>query len=748
MIRINGWNKPIITFGIAALAILLIISIAGAAQPKKTEFINGYEVASGEVLVKFKVADQKGIDQVVIEEDVDEKENVGSTHVMRFHSRSKNVDKLIKGFSKRPDVLYAEPNYILRTTATPIDTYFNLLWGMKNTGQNILGVTGTSGADISATSAWDITTGNKNNVVAVIDTGIDYNHPDLAANIWSAPTNFTVTIGGISITCLAGTHGFNAISHTCDPMDDHGHGTHVSGTIGAVGNNGIGVVGVNWNASIMGAKFLDNTGSGYLSDAIEAIQFVNQVKLGGNANVRVLSNSWGGGGYSLALLDEINSANENNMLFVAAAGNDGSDNDGTLSYPSGYESSNVVAVAATDNKDNLASFSNYGLTTVDLGAPGVNVASTSQGSYYWMSGTSMATPHVSGAAALILSKCDLNTAQLKDIILKNVDPIPSLFGKTVTGGRLNVYKAILACSTPPAPDFSLSATPTQTVVQGASTSYAVSITGSGGFNGSVTLNTSGLPTGAIASFSTNPATASSTMTVTTSTTTPTGSYTLTIKGISGALTHTTTVALKITGIPDFSLSASPSSLSIVQGASKNSTITVGAQYGFTGIVDLTVSGITNATVSISPSSVTNSGNSTLTVNSQTAAPGNYLLTVKGTNGTQIHTTTVTVTITSPSVSDFSLSASPTSRTVYRGSSTSYNVAITRSGFTRSVSLSVSGLPSGATGSFSPTTTTGTSSKLSIKTTRSSTPTGVYLLTIKGTSGSLIKTTNVTLTVTR
>jgi len=652
MIRVNGWNKFIISFGIAALAIILIISNAGAAHPGGTEIHNGKEVVAGEVLVKFKVVDQNVIDQVEIEEDVDEKESVGSTHVMRFHSKSKNVDKLIKDLSKRADVLYAEPNYIVHATATPADTYFGLLWGMKNTGQTILSVTGTPGADISATSAWDISTGSNSIVTAVIDTGVDYNHPDLHANIWSAPSDFTVTIGGRPITCSAGTHGFNAIRNTCDPLDDNDHGTHVSGTIGAVGNNGIGVVGVNWNTKIMGSKFLDASGSGTLSNAINAIEFAIQAKtiFGDQANVRVLSNSWGGGGFSMALLDEINSANANNMLFVAAAGNSGSNNDVISSYPSNYDAPNVVAVAATDNKDRLASFSNYGLTTVDLGAPGVSVASTIRnGNYAYMSGTSMAAPHVSGAAALILSMCNLNTAQLKANILDNVDHISSLAGKTVTGGRLNVNTAIRACSTPP--------------------------------------------------------------------------------------------------VPDFSLSASPGSLSIVQGESVTSTITVGALYGFTGTVNLEVSGIPNADVSLSPTSVTTSGTITLTVNSRTAAPGSYTLTINGTSGSQIHTTTITVTVTDPSLSDFSISASPTSKTVRRGSSASYDVAITRSGFTGSVTFSVTGLPTGAKDSFSPNPTSGSSSKLTIKTNSRRTPPGTYPLTITGTGGGISHTIGVTLVVT-
>jgi serine protease len=552
MIRINRWNNLTITFGIAALAIILIINSAGAAQPTATEILNGNEVVAGEVLVKFKVVDQKGIDQAEIEEDVDEKEYVGSTHVMRFHSRSKKVDKLIKDFSNRPDVLFVEPNYILRTTATPTDPSFGFLWGMQNTGQNILGVTGTSGSDISATSAWDITTGSKSIVIAVIDTGVDYTHPDLAANIWSAPSDFTVTIGGITITCLAGTHGFNAISNTCDPMDNNNHGSHVSGTIGAVGNNGIGVVGVNWNTSIMGSKFLDASGSGTLANAINAMEFVIQTRnffggATGSANVRVLSNSWAGGSYSQALLDEINSANANNMLFVAAASNSASNNDRNPSYPSSYNAPNLVAVAATDNNDKLASFSNYGLTSVDLGAPGVSVYSTIKGgSYDYFSGTSMATPHVSGAAALILSRCDLNTAELKANILNNVDSVSSLVGKTVTGGRLNVYNTIRACSTPPVFDFSISASPTsRTVSRGSSTYYNVAITRSG--TGSVSFSVSGLPSGATGSFSPTTTTGtSSRLTIkTTRSSTPKGVYLLTIKGTSGSLSHTTQVTLTV-----------------------------------------------------------------------------------------------------------------------------------------------------------------------------------------------------------
>ena len=182
--------------------------------------------------------------------------------------------------------------------------------------------------------------------------------------MWSAPADFTVTIGDLTITCAAGTHGFNAITNLCDPMDDNNHGTHVSGTIGAVGNNSLGVVGVNWTASIMGAKFLNAGGSGTTAGAINAIEFVVQAKEAfadtGAANVRVLSNSWGGGGFSQALLDEINRANDSGMLFVAAAGNNGRNNDVFPFYPANYDAPNMIAVAATDNQDARASFSKIG----------------------------------------------------------------------------------------------------------------------------------------------------------------------------------------------------------------------------------------------------------------------------------------------------------------------------------------------------------------------------------------------------
>ena len=432
----------------------LVVTLTGHAQNIPTEFYNGQEAVANEVLVKFSAVSLISLIQAESVENVDRAQGIGGTGVLRFHSASKNVATLIGELSARPDVQYVEPNYIVRPVTVPNDPYFSELWGLHNTGQTILGQPGKPGADIGAVSAWDISTGSRANVAAVIDTGVDYTHPDLAANIWSAPRTFVVNIGGLPIICLAGSHGFNAITNVCDPLDDDNHGTHVSGTIGAVGNNGVGVVGVNWTASIMGVKFEIAAGYGLTSDAINAIEFTIQAKAAfaatGEANVRVLSNSWGGSSFSQALLDEINRADANDMLFVAAAGNQSSNNDVSPFYPASYKAPNIVAVAATDNTDALASFSDFGATSVHLGAPGVNVLSLGfGGNYGHSSGTSMATPHVSGSALLILSACSLNTAALKAVVLNNVDPVPSLTGITITGGRLNVNKAIRACSGAP-----------------------------------------------------------------------------------------------------------------------------------------------------------------------------------------------------------------------------------------------------------------------------------------------------------
>ncbi|HXH41827.1 MAG TPA: S8 family peptidase, partial [Thermoanaerobaculia bacterium] len=472
--------------------VLLISGSAFAATVVPTA-----QSVPGEVLVMIQTgASSNDIASLEQSAGVDHGEQISklkSGTIWRLHSASLPTDALTSALQRNPNIVYVEPNYILHLVDVPNDPSYPQLWGLKNTGQTISGSPGIAGADISAEAAWSVTTGSSTIVVGVVDTGVDYTHPDLAANIWSNPG------GKGNVLCAAGTHGFNAITNTCDPRDDHYHGTHVSGTIGAVGNNALGVVGVNWTTSIMALKFLDASGSGTTAGAITAIDFAVQAKIDG-VNVRILSNSWGGGGFSKALLDEINKANENDILFVAAAGNDAVSNDTSPHYPANYSTPNMISVAATDNRDALASFSDFGATSVHLGAPGVNVLSCYPGgSYIYLSGTSMATPHVAGVAALVLAKTPgLTTAQVKSAILTNTDPISSLSGKTITGGRLNAAKAVGA---PLGPDFSLLVSPvTRNVGQGGSTTYTVTITPSNGFTGPVSLAVTGLPAGASGTF--------------------------------------------------------------------------------------------------------------------------------------------------------------------------------------------------------------------------------------------------------
>jgi thermitase len=337
-----------------------------------------------------------------------------------------------------PGVEFAEPNYIYRLASDlpmslPNDPKFTQLWGMKNAGQaDPSGRTGKTGADIKAPEAWNLAKGSRNVVVAIIDTGVDYTHPDLKNNIWSKEIN------GVKV------HGYNAISGVLDPMDDHSHGTHCAGTIGGEGDNADGVTGVNWQVSIMGVKFLSAQGGGTLADAIKAIDWA--VDQGAN----VLSNSWGGGGFSQALLDSIQRANDKGVIFIAASGNDSSNNDGAPSYPASYQVPNVVSVGASNNLDAMASFSNFGRSSVHLMAPGENVMSTViGGSYASYSGTSMATPHVSGAVALLLSKePSLNPVDIKERLMRTADKLKPYRTKLISGGRLNLYN-LISDTTPP-----------------------------------------------------------------------------------------------------------------------------------------------------------------------------------------------------------------------------------------------------------------------------------------------------------
>jgi subtilisin family serine protease len=353
-----------------------------------------------------------------------------------------------------PAVRYAEPNFLLHSSdarLVPNDPGFQNLWGLDNFGQTVNFVPGTPDADIDAPEAWAVTTGSPEVTVGVVDTGIDYTHPDLAANIWLNPGE---NCPGCRNDGIDNDHngyvddwrGWDFVNNDNDPMDDHGHGTHVSGTIGAVGDNGIGVAGVNWHVKLMALKFLDANGSGTTADAIRATLYA------ADEGAVATNNSYGGDGYSQAFADAIAYADLRGSLFVAAAGNSSMNTDSSPNYPSSYALPNVISVAATNSSDGLAWFSNYGRRSVDLGAPGDNVYSTVPGaSYAFESGTSMATPHVTGAAALVKSRFpSASGLGIKALLLRSVDPLASLAGRTTTGGRLNVKNAVQCPGAPQA----------------------------------------------------------------------------------------------------------------------------------------------------------------------------------------------------------------------------------------------------------------------------------------------------------
>jgi subtilisin family serine protease len=419
------------------------------------------EFDRGKLIVKLEDdASQADLREINRENDATIEENLPNSDVNVVDLPGDlSVDEGIETYEDNPEVKYAEPDFVLEPSVAPKpnDTDYNQLYGLNNTGQSA----GIPDADIDAPEAWDITTGSAGTIVAVIDEGVDINHPDLNDNLWvntdEIPGNNRDDDNNGYVDDINGYDFANndASVYDPDPVTGRGdeHGTHVAGTIAAEGNNGGGVTGVNWDARIMSLKFLGNNG-GYTSDAVEAINYA--VKNG----AKISNNSWGGGGYSQSLRDAIARADAQGHLFVAAAGNAGSNNDSVPAYPASYNLPNIVSVAATDKNDGLASFSNYGATTVDLGAPGVGILSTLPGNKYGIySGTSMATPHVAGVAALLKSKDPTrDDGAIKSLLLKYADNKASLQDKTVTGARLNAAGSLKGTLAP-----TPFATPTPTV---------------------------------------------------------------------------------------------------------------------------------------------------------------------------------------------------------------------------------------------------------------------------------------------
>lgn len=452
---------------------------ATASPEQTTQVSSGAAYVPGEVIVKYKSTTSEfsamSVESAGIEamgaEVADDFSAEGLKGMQMIDvGETVSVEQAIDELQNSSYVAYAEPNYIISlsipalpeapgpeqagiesVSGAPNDPRFSEQWALQNTGQT----GGASGSDINAITAWGMSTGSDSIVVAVIDTGVDYTHPDLAQNIWTNPGE----IAGNGIDddgngYIDDVHGYDFINNDNDPMDDNGHGTHCAGVIGAVGNNGVGISGVNQKVKIMPLKFLKKDGNGDTAASLNAIAYAR--KMGAN----VISCSWGGTARSQALADAIAATNK---LIVCAAGNSGTNNDVIPHYPSGFDSSQIVAVAASDASDGIPSYSNYGQISVDVAAPGDWILSTYPTAlgyqYIKMKGTSMATPHVSGLAALLLSKNPaLSPDQLKQLIISNVDQVPAFSGKTVSGGRIDAGKTLSAAGGGPTP------TPTTTPV--------------------------------------------------------------------------------------------------------------------------------------------------------------------------------------------------------------------------------------------------------------------------------------------
>lgn len=428
-----------------------------AVMSPESQVDPGSAYVPNEILVKFK-ANTMGTARIsqLSEINGEVSEKILTTVMQRFGDNDgvylihtpMDVMEAIGKMKGNANVEYAEPNYIYTHEATSNDTYYTngSLWGMYGDATSPANQYGSQAGE-----AWVAGhTGSSSVIVGVIDEGAMYNHEDLLGNFWTNPFDPVDGVDNDGNGYIDDVHGWDfdgKNNSTFDGTQDD-HGTHVSGTIGAKGGNGSGVAGVNWSVTIISAKFLGRRG-GTTANAIKAVDYITDLKTRHNLNIVATNNSWGGGGFSQGLQDAIERANQANILFVAAAGNGGSDgvgdnNDVTANYPSNYPNANVIAVAAITSSGAKATFSNYGATTVDLGAPGSGIYSTLPGkngtsTYGSYSGTSMATPHVTGACALYASTHPgSSAAQIKSAILSSTVATASLSGKCVTGGRLNV----------------------------------------------------------------------------------------------------------------------------------------------------------------------------------------------------------------------------------------------------------------------------------------------------------------------
>jgi len=434
----------------------------------------------GEIIIKLKAEQKsqfmslKNLQGKVL----NEMSLLNGQYILFKKSNKQTLEQTLKELNDNPSVEYAEPNFVYKAIQNDLtiqdvhksqyskskkrltnDPKFGELWGLINDGTNEptanggnSSATGRAGSDINAAKAWKITKGNSRIKIAVIDTGVDYNHEDLKSNMWTneKELNGKPGIDDDGNGYVDDIHGYDFANNDGDPMDGNGHGTHCSGTIAAGHNNGIGIAGVMANAQIVGVKFLTDEGSGTTAAAIAAIDYATKV------GVDIMSNSWGGGGHSQALEDVIKVANAAGIIFTAAAGNSASNNNSTPQYPANYDVSNVISVAAHNYNDDLASFSCYGSNTVHVAAPGRNILSTTPNNNYDVfSGTSMATPHVTGVIGLYLSEHGKQDPETLRENLMRSSVYAAAYGRTtISGGRVDAYNFLsgIVTSRPIKPD--------------------------------------------------------------------------------------------------------------------------------------------------------------------------------------------------------------------------------------------------------------------------------------------------------